>query len=76
MKCKKCGAEIENVRICDYCGSEVELPEEITEDLRYEIAVLQERIDALSSMKMPESMKTKKIALLEKEMNELVGLNQ
>lgn len=80
MICSACGAPL-SVLKCQYCGhlNTAETDQsgdaefEALEERQYEIDSLKSRIEKLHGMPMPETMKKKKIEILEKELMELVS---
>lgn len=68
--CRNCGAEVDQL-ICAYCGTALELPEILQDELNEEVISIQERIEALKAMVIPEAMKRKKIELLESQLKNL-----
>lgn len=76
MNCKNCGAPLEFIK-CKYCGTEnihdsqiVEQSERY-EEIQFEITQINDRIEKISQMPMPQVMKDKKIEILKKQMMEL-----
>jgi len=80
MICNGCGAPLSILK-CQYCGhlntsqtdKSFNAESEAFEEKQYEIDSLKSRIEKLQDMPMPETMKKKKIEILEKELIELIS---
>jgi len=77
MNCSNCGASSTSLT-CPYCGTYNSVSSDDTginelddDELLYEIELLEEKINQLSQMPMPENMKARKIELLEQKLSDL-----
>ena len=72
MNCSNCGASSTSLT-CPYCGTYNSVSSDDTgiNELLYEIELLEEKINQLSKMPMPENMKARKIELLEQKLSDL-----
>ena len=77
MNCSNCGASSTSLT-CPYCGTynsdsvdNTSINELDHDELLYEIDLVENKIEQLSKMPMPENMKKKKIDLLEQKLSEL-----
>lgn len=73
MECINCGASLTSL-VCEYCGKQNKpiLNEDLaidSEEIAYQISLLEEKIIKLLSMPIPQTIKEKKVKILEDKLS-------